>query len=272
LNITYRVGIDNYTERNVSGTNKGSGGASTSGPVLGDYRKFDNQNTIWDHNILVTGQYSLTDNLGLNFSVGATSRSTKYDRQGVNSVEQLGFGVFRHFNFKTQTPIQYSESRNIAGIYGQVELDYNKWAYLTVSERKDWVSNTNINTLDYPSASLALIPTKIFSEIASDKGLNYLKLRMGYGTSAGFATGYPVSNNVSLAPRGNINDAGTTFPIVSASNNLGNPNLRPELLTEIELGFDSKFLSNRVSLDFSYFKRKTKDLITDRPLPPSSGF
>lgn len=272
LNITYRVGIDNYTERNASGTNKGSGGASTAGPVLGDYRTFDNLNTIWDHNFILNGQYTLTDDLGLNFSVGATSRSTKYDRQGVNSVEQLAFGVFRHFNFKTQTPIQATENRNIAGIYAQVEFDYKKWAYLTLSERKDWVSNTNINTLDYPSASLALIPTKMFPEIASDKGLNYLKIRMGYGTSAGFATGYPVSNNVTLAPRGHIDDSGTTYPIVSATTGLGNPNLKPELLTEIEVGFDSKFLKNRVSLDFSYFKRKTKDLITDRPLPPSSGF
>lgn len=272
LNITYRVGIDNYSERNVSGTNKGSGGASTSGPVLGDYRTFDNLNTIWDHNFVLSGQYDLTENIGLNFNVGATSRSTTYDRQGVNSVEQLSFGVFRHYNFKTQTPIQYTEKRNIAGVYGQIEIDYNKYAYLTLSERKDWVSNTNINTLDYPSASVSLIPTKMFPSIISNKGLNYLKLRGGYGTSAGFATGYPVSNNVSLAPRGNIDDAGVTYPIVSISNNLGNPDLKPELLSEIEVGFDSRFFNNKITLDFSYFKRRTKDLITDRPLPPASGF
>jgi outer membrane receptor protein involved in Fe transport len=272
LNFTYRVGIDNYSERNEVGTNKGSGGASTTGPVLGVYKTYDNINTIWDHNFVLNGQYGLTDDLNFAFNVGATSRSSVYDQQGVSSVDQLSFNVFRHFNFKTQTPIQYTEKRNIAGIYGQAELEYKKWAFLTLSERKDWVSNTNQNTIDYPSASLALIVTKMFPSIVSDKGLNYLKLRTGYGTSANFATGYPVATGLVLQSKGILDDAGTTYPINTISDVLGNPDLKPELLSEIELGFDSKFLNNRVSLDFSYFKRKTNDLITDRPLPPSSGF
>ena len=272
LGLTYRVGIDNYSERNIIGTNKGSGGASTSGPVLGVYKTYDNLNTIWDHNFVLNGQYGLTDDLNFSFNVGATSRSTTYDQQGVNSVEQLSFNVFRHFNFKTQTPFQYSEKRNIAGIYAQTELEYKKWAYLTLSERKDWVSNTNFNTIDYPSASIAIIASKLFPSILSDKGLNYLKIRTGYGTSANFGTGYPVSNGLALAPKGLQDDSGTAYPINAISSSLGNPDLRPELLSEIELGFDTKFLNNRVSLDFSYFKRSTKDLITDRPLPSSSGF
>jgi TonB-linked SusC/RagA family outer membrane protein len=272
INVTYRVGIDMYSERNEVGTNKGSGGASTTGPVLGIYKTFDNLNTIWDHNFVVNGQYSLNKDLNLTFNIGATSRSTIYDRQGVNSVDQLSFGVFRHFNFKTQTPIQYSEKRNIAGVYAQTELEYKKWAFLTLSERKDWVSNTNINTLDYPSASLALIATKILPSIVTDSGLNYLKFRAGYGTSAGFATGYPVSTGLNLYARGLMDGAGTTYPTNSISSELGNPDLKPELLKEIEFGFDSKFLKNRVSLEFSYYKRQTKNLITDRPLAASSGF
>jgi TonB-linked SusC/RagA family outer membrane protein len=272
INLTYRVGIDMYSERNEIGTNKGSGGASTTGPVLGIYKTFDNLNTIWDHNFVVNGQYGLNDDLNLSFNVGATSRSTVYDRQGVSSVDQLSFGVFRHFNFRTQTPIQKTEKRNIAGVYAQTELEYKKWAFLTLSERKDWVSNTNINTLDYPSASLALIASKVLPGIVSEKGLNYLKFRAGYGTSAGFATGYPVSTGLNLYSRGLMDGAGATYPVNTISSELGNPDLKPELLKEIEFGFDSRFLKNRVSLEFSYYKRKTNNLITDRPLAASTGY
>jgi TonB-linked SusC/RagA family outer membrane protein len=268
MNLSYRVGIDMFIENSESGTNQGAG----RGPLLGRYRTFGNLTNIWDHNISLDGRYSLTEDLNLSFNIGATTRATTSDIQGVNSVEQLSFDVFRHFNFKTQTPIQFSNRKNIDGIYGQVEFDYKKWAYLTLSERKDWVSNTFNNTIDYPSASIAIIPTTIFPNIVSEKGLNYLKLRAGYGTSAGFADLYPVVNTVSLNANGVQNDAGSTFPVASVSNTLGNPNLKPELQTEIELGLETKFLNNRVNLDFSFFKRRTKDLITDRPLPPSSGF
>ena len=53
---------------------------------------------------------------------------------------------------------------------------------------------------------------------------------------------------------------------------MGNPNLKPELLSEIEVGLESRFFNSRLSLDFSYYTRTTEDLIIDRPLDPSTGF
>jgi hypothetical protein len=66
--------------------------------------------------------------------VGATS-DMKNDRQGVTSTDQGVFDVFRHFNFSNQAPIQYGEVRNIVGVYGQAEFDYNKYLYLTPSAK-----------------------------------------------------------------------------------------------------------------------------------------
>ena len=268
LNLAYRVGIDVFNERNESGTNKGA----ARGPVLGEYRTFDNANTIWDHNFLLDGKYSLSENLKLNFNIGATSRSETLDRQGVKSVNQIVFGIFRHFDFKTQTPIQYLQRRNINGLYGQAEFVYKNWAYLTVSERKDWVSNTNINTIDYPSINSSIILSDMIPNLVTEKGLNYLKLRAGYGTSAGFTDAYPVSNILSLNANGSQDASGNNLPTSSVVTTLGNPNLRPETLKELEFGLETKFLNNRVSLDMSFFKRQTDNLITNNPLPPSTGY
>ncbi len=268
LNLTYRVGIDVFNERNEAGTNKGS----ARGPVLGDYRTFDNMNTIWDHNFLLDGKYDLNNKLKLSFNLGATSRSETLDRQGVRSVDQIVYGIFRHFDFRTQTPIQYTQERNIVGLYGQAELEYNGWAYLTLSQRKDWVSNTNFNTIDYPSISSSVIVTNLFPNLVSEKGLNYLKLRAGYGTSAGFTDAYPVSNILSLNANGSQDQAGVNLPNVSVVSTLGNPDLRPELLRELEFGVETKLFNNRLTLDVSYFKRQTNDLITNNPLPPSTGY
>lgn len=268
LKLNYRVGYDFYNERNVVATNIGA----PRGPVLGNYRTFDNNNMIWDHNIMVTGSYALSDKIGLNFTAGGTSRSVDFDRQGVNSVGQQVFGILRHYNFSTQNPIQYSEKQNITGIYGLAEFDYNKYLYLNLSARKDWVSNTFENSITYPAASLSFIPSEAFREITSPNGLNFLKLRASYGTSAGFASSYPVSNNIAGSARDFADINGAVNPSQQAAARLGNPNLKPELLSEYEFGFDSKFFDNRVGLNASYFLRKTKNLITETPIDPSTGF
>ncbi|MEW5917725.1 MAG: TonB-dependent receptor, partial [Gemmatimonadota bacterium] len=52
---------------------------------------------------------------------------------------------------------------------------------------------------------------------------------------------------------------------------IGNPDLKPERGKEIELGFEAG-ISDRVSVDFTYFNKKTEDLILNQPVAPSSGF
>jgi outer membrane receptor protein involved in Fe transport len=99
-----------------------------------------------------------------------------------------------------------------------------------------------------------------------------LKIRSGYGTSAGFAPSYPVANTLESSARDFSDINGVVNASQSGSSSLGNANLRPELLEEIEFGFDSKFFDNRLSLNASYFKRYTTDLITSTPIANSTGF
>jgi len=268
IKLNYRVGYDFYNERNTVATNIGA----PRGPVQGSLRTYDNNNMIWDHNVMVNGNYSLTDKLNLNFTAGATSRAESFDRQGVSSVGQQVYGILRHYNFGTQSPIQYSEQRNIVGLYGTAEFDYNKYLYVTLSSRQDWVSNTFENTILYPSASASFIATEAFPSIKSVKGLNYLKIRTGYGTSAVFAPSYPVANTLESSARDFSDVNGVVNAAQSGSSSLGNASLRPELLREIEFGFDSKFFDNRISLNASYFKRFTSDLITSTPIANSTGY
>src|SRR5690606_11700330 len=58
----------------------------------------------------------------------------------------------------------------------------------------------------------------------------------------------------------------------SVSNFQANPNLKPELIQEWEVGFDARLLQNTLTLGLSYYNRSTTDLIVFKPLPPSTGF
>ncbi|MGB2761916.1 SusC/RagA family TonB-linked outer membrane protein [Maribacter stanieri] len=270
LNVTYRAGLDYYNERNEQYSNKG--GVEFTSAIFGFLNTYDNNNTIWDHYLALNGNYDLSEKLGMTFNVGATSRSTSFDQQGVASTGQIVFDIQRHFNYANQSPIQYSETRNIAGLLGQVTLDYDNMLFLTASTRTDWVSNliTENNSQTYPSASASFLPTAAWPGLKSQNGLNFLKLRAGLGQSATFPTAYPTVSVVEQNTQVYGDDGGITTNQVAGFK--ANPDLKPELLSEFEVGFESKFIDNRVSLDFTYFDRTTKDLIVREPLSPSTGF
>ena len=275
LTATWRTGLDFYNERNVNSSNKG--GVAFSTAVFGFLNTFDNNNTIWDHFVSINGNYDLSEKLGLTFTAGATARSDSFDRSGVASTGQLVFGVKRHFNYQNQLPIQFSRKRNIVGLLGQATLDYDDYLFLNVSARKDWVSNFQSanNSITYPGASLSFLPTNAFPDIKSENGINFLKIRASYGTSANFDTTSPYPT-VGFTEQNTqvFNDpvGGGTVTTNQIANFRANPDLKPELLEELEFGIESKFWKNRVSLDATYFVKTTNDLIVQEPLAPSTGF
>jgi TonB-linked SusC/RagA family outer membrane protein len=270
LNATYRGGMDFYNERNVNYANRG--GVSFNRAIFGALDTYDNNNTIWDHYVAINGNYDLSEKIGMSFTAGATTRSTTFDQMGTASTGQIVFDVQRHFNFANQLPIQFTNRQNIAGVLSQVTFDYDNMLYVTGSTRTDWVSNltSENNSQSYPSASISFLPTTAFDGIKSQEGLNFLKLRTGIGQSATFPAGYPTVSIVEQNTQVAGDDGGIVTNQVAGFK--ANPNLKPELISEIEFGFESKSFNNRLSLDFTYFNRTTKDLIVREPLSPSTGF
>ncbi len=270
LGITWRTGLDFYNERNTQYSDRG--GVEFNFDIFGFLNTFDNNNTIWDHFLSVNGNYDLSEKIGMTFNVGANARSDNFDLQGVASTGQIVFGVRRHFNYANQSPIQFTRKRNITGVFGEVSFDYDNMLFLNVSSRTDWVSNLlrENRSLTYPGASISFLPTAAFSGIKSENGLNYLKLRASYGTSANFPTLYPTVNTVNQFTQ--VFGEGGEITTNSLSNFQANPDLKPELLKEFEVGLETRFWKNRVSLDVTYYDRRTDDLIVTEPLSPSTGF
>ncbi len=52
---------------------------------------------------------------------------------------------------------------------------------------------------------------------------------------------------------------------------LGNPDLRPELVSEWEFGTENYFLENRASVELNYFRQTTRDAHIRAPIPLSTG-
>lgn len=279
LSITYRLGLDTYNEFNTYGQNRGG----VDGDVTGIYRTITAKNTIWDHSFILNAEKDLSESLNLNAVIGATARNDVFQQVGVESTGQLVFGVLEHFNFVNHSTVNsffsggelgYKSKVNTLGIYTDVTLGYKNFLYINGAVRSDWTSTLekdNYNIV-YPGASISFVPTSAIQGLNSDKILNYLKLRFGYGTSAGFPAPYGTRNTLALNSRLLVDSNGNVISSNSVSNRLGNPKLKPETVSELELGMDSKFFNNRFGLNVSVFSRKSKDLITDQNLDPSTGY
>jgi len=52
---------------------------------------------------------------------------------------------------------------------------------------------------------------------------------------------------------------------------LGNPNLKPEVTREFEAGFDSRFLQNRETFEFTWYRKQSKDALINQSIASSVG-
>jgi TonB-linked SusC/RagA family outer membrane protein len=268
LKLNYRVGFDIYNTNKEENTNKGASELSRRNGYL--LTQSDRSET-WDHNFSIFGNYKLTEKLGLNFISGVTTRNQKSDLNRVIGQDQGIFGIAKQWNFSSFQGQQFTYERNILGVYTQADFDYNDYLTLTLSARKDWVSNFINNSAFYPSASASFLPFNAFN--VKSNYFNFLKIRLAYGSSAGFGDfgRYPMANTGSQDTQYFV--YGTGLMTSHAYNGLaGNPGLKPEISIERELGIEGKLLNNRISFELSAYERDTKDLILNASLPNSTGF
>jgi TonB-linked SusC/RagA family outer membrane protein len=270
LNIQYRYGYDLYNEGNVSYQNKG-GQDVVPEVQSGFYEKWNNVVTLYNHQITLNGDFELDNDWSLTFNAGATSNSREYDRNGARSTGQNVFNVLRHFNFNLQEEIEFYSKRNLLGVFAQAAFDYKDYLYFTLASRTDWVSNLSEEnrSITYPSASISFVPTSVLD--FGNLPVDFLKIRAGYGTSATFPGGYPISSTLSLNTK-DFRIGGTDVITNTSGSTLGNTGLKPELLAELEFGIEANLFDNRISANVSYFDRNTTDLIISRPLDPSTGY
>jgi TonB-linked SusC/RagA family outer membrane protein len=266
LSMIYKIGLDTYDETQEFLINKG--GAQL---VNGLYNTLNFKNTIWDNSLILSYNKSLSEKFTLAGKLGGNMRNDRFSFYNINSQNMLARGLFRHNNFIDNVAIDGITEQTRMGIFGEVTADYDNFLFLNVAGRNDWTSTVEKENrqIFYPSASVSFVPTTAFKGFNS-RAINYLKFRVGLGTSAGFPDPYQTRNILNQNARGWL----TTAPIQthSVDNTLGNPNLKPELHTETELGLEGKLFNNKINFDVTLYRRDTRDLITRAPLDASTGY
>ena len=151
------------------------------------------------------------------------------------------------------------------GFYGQEQLNINDRMYFTAALRVDNNSafGEDFSWTTYPK----IAGTWVINEESWFKlgWVNQLKLRAAYGQ-----TGQQPAVNSALRTYAATTGGNGASAVTPQS--LGNPDLKPERGAEIEVGFDGSFVNERVSAEFTWYQRDTKDGILSQNVAPSTGF
>lgn len=150
--------------------------------------------------------------------------------------------------------------------YATGQLGYASQIYMDLSGRYDMsgILEEDKNHHFYPSASLSWLPSATFK---LPEMINLFKLRAGVA-QVGHGIGTPRSNNTfSFAPI----DYGST-KIVNIGGTLVDPNIKAEVTTSYEGGFDIALLDRRISAEFTVYKKVHENQQGYIPTSPGIGY
>jgi TonB-linked SusC/RagA family outer membrane protein len=239
-------------------------------------RVTDNQNKIrnFSAKLASTSTWNARTWMNLKTSVGGDYTNIEVDSALTNgTILPPGASTVTAASTRIGTDRQPTAVKTL-GLYVQEQLGLRDRLFLTGAVRTDQNSafGTNFQQVYYPKLSI--------SWIASDEDffpkyswLDQFRFRSAYGASGvqpGATAGLAIFAPSSVSIPSRSSTSGTDTPALSESQ-LANPNLKPEKSAELELGFESQMLHNRLHVDYTFYNKKTHDALVQVALAPSSA-
>jgi len=258
LSLTGRLGIDVSTNEYFVLYHPEANPRANFGNTNGS---LDISNQV---NRVITGQYFATvkqnflDNkLKLTLRAGSATYvfdDNVYSIRGENFLEP-NFNSINNTTTTTQRTKSIKAQKRVVGAFGDFNLSYADFFYLTATGRNDWTSTLpeSSNSFFYPSLSTSFVFTELLKNSRITDILTLGRIRGSIAQVGKDAS--PYSTNPALEAQG-ITGGGFSYGFTAP-----NPLLRPEKVTSKEVGMELQFFNNRLSFDGAYYKSKSVDQI-----------
>ena len=264
LNVRFRTSTDWYNDRRKSKVKWGSAGA---GSPYGSYA--EDAYTVKENNTEVLATYikQLNKNWGIDALLGFNVRNKQYENN-YQAAPRLAVADLYTLTNSRDPLISSNDFYRLRqyGLYGSIQLDYRRWAFLNITGRNDWSSTLPVdnNSYFYPSVTASVLLSEALGW--RSKAVNYLKIRGGWSQVGADANPYQLATVFTSETAFNGN------PLQSSSTIGMNPNLKPEKTSSIEAGFEAAFWDNRLYLDFTYYKTDSRNQILKLATTAASGY
>ena len=232
----------------------------------GDYKVWNDRQTNVDADVLATYTQDLTPDILFTLNAGTSVFYRNY-RQEYQSTDGL-IVPFVYSIKNTQGPSITDANRNeksIRSIYGSINLDLYKYAYLTLTGRNDWSSTLakGSNSYFYPSVALS---TMVSEYIKLPTFMDYLKMYGSWAVVSTDLSPYQIMSTYTKDSNYGSN------PSISYPSSLVNYSINPQKTTSWEAGLSTAFFRNRLSFDLTYYHTIDENQIIDLNISNASGF
>lgn len=209
----------------------------------------------------------LSEDFSLNVNAGANLRDNHDENEGI-SVDQLNVpGIYSVNNAAVDPSVsQFTADQRVYSLFGDAELGYRNYAFLSVTGRNDWSSTLpeDDRSYFYPSVSTSLVFTEAFG-LESDL-LTYGKLRGSWSKVGNDTDPYQLQQTLNIGTRW----AGT--PGYTVPNRLPNLDLQPEETESWEGGIDLEFWGGRLMASYTYYHATTRRQIMPIQVSATTGY
>ncbi|WP_164123202.1 MULTISPECIES: SusC/RagA family TonB-linked outer membrane protein [Sphingobacterium] len=260
INLSYRLGQDFYNQDYDYHVTEGTPGTYFNGYLSETIGNYKNTTSIFNASF----DRSFLDDFRATLLLGTTQEYYEADSKSQTGQGFLNPGIYSFNNIAAEniyTTDNLRKRRRYA-VYGDFKIEYKNLLTLGVTGRNDWSSTLPINVRSFYSPSYSGSFT--FSELFENKRSWYGKLRASYAKVGKDAPIYATNTNLVK-----YNGLGGGYVVNSTG---GNPYLKPETTTEFEVGTELRVLKNRLSIDFSYYHKKSVDQIITARVPLPTGF
>ncbi|MBA4166656.1 MAG: SusC/RagA family TonB-linked outer membrane protein, partial [Chitinophagaceae bacterium] len=271
LNISNNLGLDFYNEFRKGYTRNG-----TIGALNGEFIEANLFNRIVNNDLIVTANTNITPDLSFTALVGGNINDRLFRRSQSFAQDLAVDQLYSLSNALSVVPTNLLQQQRIVGLYGEIDLSYKDFLFLTATGRNDWSSILPIanRSYFYPSVSGSFI----FSQFIQNNWLSYGKLRASYANVG--SDDAPYLTKYTYAPQSSAfvqYISGVTFPFNNALGfsipiTIPAPDLKPQKQSSFEIGTEMRFLKNRIKLDFTYYNSLTKNQIVALAVPYSTGY
>lgn len=267
LNLMLRTGTDLWTDTRVNVINYARirNGTQINGQYSEEVLRAQETNT----DILATYGKQLSSSLKLNLMAGALLRTNYYKRNFTQVNQLVVDGIYNLANSVPASNLSQStiEEKESQSIFGSAQFAFRDGLYLDLTARNDWSSTLPASNRSYfyPSAGVSAIFTELFN--LSSLPVTFLKGRASWAQVGNDTDPYRLQQTFLAA-----NSWNGAVPEFYENPEIANNTLKPEMTTGIELGFESRFLKDRVGIDFTYYDQSTKDQILAVEISKASGY
>jgi TonB-linked SusC/RagA family outer membrane protein len=204
--------------------------------------------------------------------VSKTTVGAQWFRDGLYQAQGQGYGfapgVITPNSASQRQSWEFTTENATYGAFLEQQVGWRDRLIGAVGVRTDQNSafGRNVGNTVYPRASLSYVISEEpwFPETNL---LNRMRLRSAWGR-AGVQPGTIAA--LQFLGAVTVPLGGAEAPALRIAS-IGNEALRPEVTTELEMGFDAGLLNDRVNVEATLFNKISRDALFQRPLPPSYG-